>query len=807
MGLWQAPEVRPLTALLDRLQGALRHRYAIDREIGRGGMASVYLARDLRHERAVALKVLHPELAATLGADRFLREIRLAASLQHPHILPLHDSGEAEGLLYYVMPYVAGESLRERLNREQQLPVDDAVTIACEVADALSCAHEQGIVHRDIKPENILLSRGHAMVADFGIARAVSEAAGERLTETGLAVGTPAYMSPEQAAGESELGAPSDVYALGCVLYEMLGGEPPFTGPTAQAIIARRLTDTPRSIRATRETVPIHVEQAVMRALSRLPADRFRTTRDFATAVGVSPLPSVETPSPPSGGKVVRTRWLRAAAVIVAIGAFAAVYRGISRSTVVTSTADAPTPSAAVDGPIKSIAVLPFVNMSDDAANEYFSDGMTEELINALAKVGELRVTSRTSAFTLKGSKASIREIADMLKVNAVLEGSVRKAGDRLRVTAQLINVKDDSPLWSNTYERTLADVFEMQDEIARAIVDALRVRLASNSTAPLVSHSTTDVEAYTLYLQGRYHWNKRTEEGLRTGIAFFQKALERDSTYALAYTGLADSYNVQATYNFVPSINALPRARVAARTALRLDSTSAEAHAALGFVLFWHDRDWAAAERHFRMAIALNPSYPTAHHWYSLYLSDMSRQDESIDAMRRAYTLDPLSPIIGTILATRYLFADRTQQALAEIQRARVLHPDYPLGMFWSAQIRLEAGDTAGAIVDAQQAVRADSTNPMMRLGLARVYALAGRTSEARSIATEVQKSASRGSPVHMAWVYAALGDKDEAVRWLWLAYEARDGWLHNLVVDPALEPVLSDPRVRQLRKALRLP
>ena len=410
-------------SLQNRLQAALPERYNIERELGHGGMANVYLAKDLKHPRSVALKVLKPELASSLGTDRFLREIEIAAGLTHPHILPLYDSGEAGGLLYYVMPHV-GESLRDRLIRERQIPLEDALRITGEVAGALDYAHSRDVVHRDIKPENILFQAGHAVVSDFGIARAITVAAEGRMTGTGIAVGTPGYMSPEQAEGIDELDGRSDLYSLGCVLYEMLAGDPPFTGWSAQAILARQLVDPVPRLRTVRDTVPEWLEQAVLRLLAKAPADRFATVAEFVAGLTEPSTITVAEPAP-----FVQT-----------------------------------TPA-----PEHSIAVLPFVNLSADPENGYFCDGMTEEILNALSAVPSLHVASRTSAFTFKGATEDIRTIGEKLRVRAVLEGSVRRADVKLRVTAQLINVADGFHLWSQTYDREMKDVFAIQDEIGRA--------------------------------------------------------------------------------------------------------------------------------------------------------------------------------------------------------------------------------------------------------------------------------------------------------------------------------------------------
>jgi eukaryotic-like serine/threonine-protein kinase len=413
---------------LARLRAVLADRYTVGRELGRGGMAIVLLAQDQKHHRKVAIKVLKPELAAALGRERFLREIETAAGLNHPHILPLHDSGEADGFLYYVIPYVEGESLRDRLDRERQLPLDDALQIAREVADALGYAHSHNILHRDIKPGNILLSAGHALVTDFGIARAITATGGGQLTELGALVGTPAYMSPEQVDGSQYIDGRADIYSLGCVLFEMLVGEPPFRGSSLTAVIANRLSSPMPSPRAFRQLVPEAIDAAVRKAMAELPADRFATAGQFAEALDT---PRLSEPT------------------LVAV-------------------------------PDRSIAVLPFKNQSSDPESEYFSDGIAEEIINALAQLPGLQVAARTSSFAFKGKSADIAEVGAKLKVATVLDGSVRKAGNRVRITAQLVSVSDGYHLWSERYDSELDDVFAIQDHIARAIAQRFEVMLAS---------------------------------------------------------------------------------------------------------------------------------------------------------------------------------------------------------------------------------------------------------------------------------------------------------------------------------------
>jgi len=429
-----------------RITSALAQRYGIERELGSGGMATVYLAHDLKHDRQVALKVMHPVLSAILGGERFLREIRIAAKLNHPHILALHDSGEAEGFLYYVMPHVEGESLRSKIDREKQLSIDDAVVLTRQVAAALDYAHQQGVIHRDIKPENILLHRGEAVVADFGIALAVTAAGGERLTETGLSLGTPSYMSPEQATGSGELDKRADIYSLGAVLYEMVTGEPPLTGATVQAALAKLLSQPPMQPRVVRDSVPEVLDRAIMKALAKVPADRFDTAAEFAAAL----------------------------------------------------TAEVRKP----EDEVKSIVVLPFENLSPDPDNEYFVDGLTEEIITDLSQVSRLHVVSRTSTMMFKGTRKSIQAIAQEVGVQYALEGTVRKAGISLRITAQLIDISCDAHVWARKFSGTLDDVFDIQESVSREIVDALKVQLTPEEDRRMADRPIDNAAAYISYLR-----------------------------------------------------------------------------------------------------------------------------------------------------------------------------------------------------------------------------------------------------------------------------------------------------------------
>jgi serine/threonine-protein kinase len=742
---------------LERLKTALVDRYAIERAVGAGGMALVYLARDLKHERSVALKVLRPELP--IGPDRFTREIKLAASLRHPHILPVHDSGEAEGLLYYVMPYVDGESLRERLDREGPLPVDDAVEIVREVAGALSHAHRRGVVHRDVKPANILLEEGHAVVTDFGIAVALDERGTEKLTGKGVIVGTAAYMSPEQIESESDVDARSDIYSLACVAHEMLTGAPPFDGRTPLAVLSKRLSGHVAPIE--RDDVPPAVDDVISIAMALESVDRQGTVEEFAASFAQA----LQRPAGP----------LRISAP------------GIHAE--------------------QSIAVLPFVNMSNDPENEFFSDGITEDVINALSKVGDLRVASRTSAFVFKGTGKDIREVGKRLNVATVLEGSVRKHGNRLRVTAQLIDVSTGFHLWSEQYDREMADVFVIQDDISCAIVETLEGTLQLSQQERLVKPHTDNMEAYSLYLKGRYFWNRRGE-GLAKAKHYFTEAVDEDPAYAPAHSALADTFSLLGWYRAMAPRKAFPVAKKQAMRAIELDDRLAEAHTSLAFVLMMHDWDWPGAEREFRRAMDLNPGHATTHHWYAEFLMAMGRLDEAIDHSKKALELDPLGLIIHVLLGMAYYLARRHEDSVAECLKTLEMDPEFTPTFIWLGQAYLQLGCYPEAIQVFRREVELSPERSTTLAYLAAAHAMAGERSEARKQLADLhdRSDAAYVSSFDFALVHFALDEHEEGFRWLDCSMEERAPWLVWLRVDPMFDRVRSHPRFRNILHGMGL-
>jgi serine/threonine protein kinase/tetratricopeptide (TPR) repeat protein len=700
----------------------LGDHYTIEREIGRGGMATVYQARDRRHERSVAVKVLNRDIAAALGTERFLQEIKTAASLTHPHIVPVHDSGQADGSLFYVMPHIDGENLRERLSRDKRMPLLEVVRITRQLSAALDFAHRHGVVHRDIKPENVILYEGEPLILDFGIAKAISEAGGDNLTRTGVAIGTPAYLSPEQGSGETVLDGRSDQYSLACMVYEMLAGSPPFTAATPQKVIAMRFTQKVKPLTSTDANIPAGVSDVVLKALALEPAGRYATASEFARALAQAAGP--DTPAATDSGK-------------------------------------------------RSVAVLPFTNMSADPENEYFTDGIAEEIINALMKVRALDVASRTSAFAFKGSKEDIGQIGRKLKVNTVLEGSVRKSGSRLRISAQLIDVATGFHLWSERYDREMEDVFAIQDEIATSITNALKVVLTEKEEAAIKKIPTQSVRAYEYYLRGRQLFHQRRPETLDAAEDMYRRAIALDPDYALAYTGLADC-SAFRYFEHAGGDEALAQAEAASTRALKLDPDLAEAHASRGLTLTYQRR-FDEAAREFDKAMELDSNLYEAPWYYARSLQAQGNLTRAVELYEKAAELrvDDYQALIFAGVAYDALnrkdkSVDAFRRGVAAAERTISLNPGDSRAMYLGAIASQRLGDDRQAEEWARRAVQTDPSHPLLLYNIACFHATAGRPG-------------------------LALDHLERAME---LGMRNKD-WL---MTDPDLESIRSDPRFQAL-------
>lgn len=768
---------------LNRVRAALADRFTVDRELGSGGMAVVYLAQDLRHGRSVAIKVLRPDIAAALGGSRFLREIQIAARLSHPHIVPLYDSGDADGLLYYVMPFVDGESLRNRLARDHRLPIDDVVHISSDVADALCYAHGQGVVHRDIKPENILLQAGRAVVTDFGIARAVDAAADTgpgltTLTATGVVLGTPLYMSPEQVVGDP-LDGRTDVYALGCVMFEMLTGMPPYSGASAQAVLARHTVDPIPSVRKSRADVPESIERTIAKALAKAPADRFASAAELRdTLSGATPAPR-----PTMQWRPTRRIAIAGAAALVIAAALWITLHGTARAAV------------------RSVAVLPFANQSANPDDQYFADGITDELINGLGRIPGMRVPGRTSAFALQRSGLDARAIGGRLGASLLLEGSVQRADSSLRVSAQLIDASTGVVQWSESYRREVKDLIDVEDEISRAIVGALQLRLARPGD-PLVVRGTENPAAHDLYLKGRYFVSLREDPAaLQRGIDFLQHAIALDSGYAQAWAGLAQAYGFLAGFDNKAPGDAFTQAKAAALRAVALDSGLALAHTSLAFIAIFHDWDWETARRELDRAMAIDSTEPTTHLHLAWYLDCRGQLEAALDEMRTARRLDPLNQVYNARVGTLLDYLGRYAEAEDELRRALALDStNHGARTELVTALALQRRYREAVVASLHDTTDRRPFPQTATVGYA--YGMAGDRAAALAIQRRLERHSRQRyiTPETLAYLAMGLGDTAAALDRLEQGYRERSFFLWTIANDHVYDPLHGTERFERI-------
>lgn len=762
-----------MATLEEHLGAALGAQYRIERELGGGGMSRVFLARDVSLDRPVVVKV-HPHGSQGVTGDRFRREVQVAAQLQHPNLVPVLSAGDAQGLLYFIMPFVEGESLRALLDRDGPLPPARARTVLRDVARALDFAHDNGIVHRDIKPDNVLLAGDAAMVTDFGVAKALSSAraADENLTGVGMSLGTPSYIAPEQAAGDDNVDHRADLYAWGCVAYEVLAGAPPFTGRSAQQLIVAHIAEPAPALGPRAPDAPARLIALVMQCLEKDPA-----RRPASAAALVAALDTADAPMARTGG-----RRLVAGLVIAALALVAVIVALVRRPS---------PPGPAGEG--TSIAVLPFaaIGAPDD---EYFADGMTDELIAALSRVPGLRVASRTSVFALKDSEdRDVRAIARRLAVSAVLEGSVRRAGGQLRLNAQLTSAADGLTLWSETYQREVSDLFQVQDDLAQSIAAALRHRFDPGT----VDHrGTDDLEAYDLYLKGMHRWRQRSDPALREAIGFFEAAIARDSSFARAWAGLGDGLSLLPLYGATPQDSIAGRARAAANRALALDSALAAAHTTLGN-LAKANGNWAEARAAFGRAIGLDSADVTALQWLGEVEYLTGRLDESVAAFERAVRIDSTSAIVLAQLGHVHGLRGDTAAARVAIRRAVRHAPNLGPVYLFAGSVELSADRPAEA---ARQFARVTELSPEFTLGAAlRCYALAEAGADQAQASCSAVPGGARSLPTLRALVALARGDRAAALAEVERSFESRDPFLFAASLNaPWWRSIRDEPRFR---------
>ena len=734
--------------------GAYIGPYEILALLGAGGMGEVYKARDTRLHRIIALKTLPAEKVADADRKRrFLVEAQAASRLNHPNIVTIHDISEENGVCFIAMEYVAGTTL-EQANTSSGLPLKHAMKYAAEIADALAAAHSAGIIHRDLKPANIIITEdGRVKLLDFGLAKLVEPAPPEAETATlrtvpGAIVGTAAYMSPEQAEGR-ELDARSDIFSFGLVLYEMLSGQRAFRGDSWISTLAAILHDEPRSLRDINVAIPALVEQHVARCLRKDPLQRFQTMLDVKHALAGAALPVV-------------------------------------------------TKEEAT-----SIAVLPFVNLSADKENEYFSDGLAEEIINALTKVPELRVIARTSAFAFRGKEQDLHTIGQRLRVRTILEGSVRRAGTRIRVTAQLIQVANESHLWSERYDREMTDIFAIQDDISKAIATALKVKLAGPQRRP------GNIEAFQSYLKGLYWYQRYTPESLAKAKESFEQALGHDPTYAPAYAGLAVFYYGLGALSINRMIEMAPLAKSAAEKALAIDQTLSEAHSVLGLIAGAVEYDWKLAEHHFQAAMTVEPVPPLVRVRNALYfLTPLRRFEDAVVQYQRALETDPLSMMVHFGLAFALYCERQYDDAIEHAARAVDLYPDYWLVHFAMGLALSQKGSIQESIASLEATLRLSPSFALATGFLAASYARSGNPDHAEKLMEEVIERSSKHyvSPACFGIYHAALGQADRMFEFLQAALAERDPYLTRMDAEPYFDPFRSDPRYRDLLDRMNL-
>jgi serine/threonine-protein kinase len=747
----------------------LADRYEVIEDLGRGGMARVYKAFDKEIEEKVALKLLKPEIVADESTiKRFRNELKFARRIAHKNVCRMYDLSKEGGTYFISMEYVPGEDLKSSIKRMGPLSSGKALFIAKQVCEGLAEAHRLGVVHRDLKPQNIMIDReGNARIMDFGIARSIKA---KGITEEGMMIGTPDYMSPEQAEGR-EIDHCSDIYSLGVILYEMVTGTIPFEGDTPISIAIKHKTDKPRDPREINSQISGDLSGLILKCMEKKKENRYQKVEEILSELikiekGIPTTKKVLPKKKPEEEKMAEMKRKR------------------------------------------SIAVLPFADLSPKKDQEFFCDGMTDAIIGKLSQLEKLKVISRTSVMRYKKEDKDIKEIGEELDVVTILEGTIQKEKDRIRIRAQLINVEDGFHLWAEIYDRTLESVFDMQDEISQAIVGKMKIKLVGEEKALLVKRYTENVEVYGLYLKGRHFWNKRSEAGLKKSIEYFEQAIEADPNYALAYAGLADAYNMLVGYGLLPPKEAFSKAKSAAIKALEIDDTLAEAHASLALIKQVYDYDWSGSEREFKRAIELYPNYAVAHQWYGILLRDMGRFDEGLEEIRMAKELDPLSLPINTDLGEIFYHSRQFDQAIEQCKKTIEIDANFHWAHAVLGKTYLQKSMFKEAIAELKKAVSLLAGSAEYLAGLALAYALAGKKDKALEILEEINK---RLKQTYVSWfeialAYAGLKKNNKAFECLEKAYEERSFEMKSVKIEPVLDSLRPDPRFTALLKKMGL-
>jgi serine/threonine protein kinase/Tfp pilus assembly protein PilF len=787
--------------------------YRIIKKLGAGGMGEVYLALDTKLDRKVAIKVIRSDsLAEEHLKKRLVREAQAAAKLDHPNICAIYDVNEAGSFTFIVMQYIEGETLAENMYREP-LSLSTALAIAEQAAEGLAEAHAHGIVHRDIKPQNMMLTqRGQLKILDFGLAKQIlsadsvdNEAPTATLLSTpGHVIGTMPYMSPEQVQGEP-LAPSSDIFSLGVMLYEMLAGKHPFKDKSAAVTMSRILLGEPLPTEQFKTQVSPELQTLLSKMLRKDKATRYQSVEDFLTDLRQlrSPHATNNTQAGTPPHKNLRGRILTKSTITKA--ALAACALALILAVIAIG-------SWFLTEHSESLAILPFTYASSDpqlmanSDREYISDGMTESIINNLSQLTNLKVIARSSVFRYKGKDLDVQTIGRELNVRSVLVGQVKQEGDELRIAVELMDVKGNRSIWGDTYQRRTGDIQTLQKEIARNVSEKLRVRLTGADQTQLTKTYTNNGEAYQAYLKGRYHWNKRTDEGFKKAIGFFQEAIEKDPNYALAYTGLADCYTLRSDYGFLASQEGYALAKGAVTLALKYDDSLAEAHTSLASIKAVTDWDWQGAENEYRRAIELNPNYPTAHHWYGAQLILQGRLDQALQELKIAQQLDPLSLGINKDLAVALIYAKDYDRALQQCQKTLEIEPTFLVMSTYMAQIYQLQQKYTEATAELERAHAAAPEDGEIAYGLGQAYALTGKKSEALKISSELNQPGNAFLPKEAAYLYSLLGEKEQAVATLQKAAENHMMSVAELKMDPRLTELRKDARVGELLQKIGL-